>query len=115
MDQEPSNVRREIEHTQAAMAEKLEMLEERARETVEEAKVAVKQTVDVHHQVDQHPWEMVGASVLVGYMLGHITSGRSTSSRERILILDAPVERRTYSTSQKRIEQDISSRSGRQE
>ncbi len=118
MDQGLGNVRQDIENTHAAMTEKLEMLEERARETVEGAKTAVKHTVDVHHQIDQHPWKMVGASVLVGYMLGRITSGGSASSGtngQRILILDTPVVMGTSSTSQKRIELDPSSRSAAQE
>jgi hypothetical protein len=118
MEQGPPDVRQDIENTRAAMTEKLEMLEERARETVEGAKSAVQHTVDVHYQVDQHPWKMVGASVLVGYLLGRVTSGGSASSRidgQRILILDTPVVRGTYSTSPKRIEQYTSSRSEVQE
>jgi hypothetical protein len=115
MEQGPPDVRQDIENTRAAMTEKLEMLEERARETVEGAKSAVQHTVDVHYQVDQHPWKMVGASVLVGYLLGRVTSGGSTSSRidgQRILILDTPVVGGTYSTSPK---QYTSSRSEVQE
>src|SRR5262249_46000678 len=118
MEQGPPDVRQDIENTRAAMTEKLEMLEERARETVESAKSAMQHTIDVHYQVDQHPWKMVGASVLVGYLLGRVTSGGSASSRidgQRILILDTPVVIGTSSTSQKRIEQDPSSRSKLQE
>ena len=114
MAQGPCSVRQDIENTHAAMTEKLEMLEERARETVKGAKAAVKHTINVHYQVDQHPWKMVGASILVGYMLGRVTSGGSASSQidgQRILILDTPVVTGTSSTSQKLIEQDFSSRS----
>jgi hypothetical protein len=109
MEQGPPDVRQDIENTRAAMTEKLEMLEERARETVEGAKSAVQHTVDVHYQVDQHPWKMVGASILVGYILGRVTSGGSASSQidgQRILILDTPVVTGVSSTSPKQIERE---------
>jgi hypothetical protein len=109
MTQGPHSVRQDIENTHAAMAEKLEILEECARETVEGAKATVKHTIDVHYQVDRHPWKMVGASILVGYMLGRVTSGGSASSQidgQRILILDTPVVTGVSSTSPKQIEQE---------
>jgi hypothetical protein len=72
MDQ-PNNSRREIERgrqgiadTGSAIAEKLTILEDRVQGTVE----AVKHTVDLHYQVKQRPWLMIGGSVLVGYTLG---------------------------------------------
>jgi len=48
------------------MTEKLAILEERVQETVDQ----VKHTFDVHYQVGQRPWLMLGASVLIGYTLG---------------------------------------------
>lgn len=61
----------------AALTEKLEMLEDRLRGTVEGAKTAVRQSVDLNYQVRQRPWVMVGLSVFVGYTLGRLFGGRA--------------------------------------
>jgi hypothetical protein len=58
--------RLDVAETRSAITEKLEILEDRVQETVE----TVKHTFDLHYQVKQRPWLMVGASLLVGYTLG---------------------------------------------
>ncbi len=79
----------DIADTRAAMAEKLEQLEERVQETMREAKMSVldivdhvrdtaesfidrtekvveqtKQGLDPRYQTNRHPWLMMGAAVL---------------------------------------------------
>jgi len=131
LQQNIEETRHDIEETRASMSEKLELLEERVRDTLEETKTAVddivesvkgtvdetvgavretvdgakstvedivenvkgtmddtvtmvKQSFDIRYQVDQHPWLMLGASVVTGSVLasflhrGH--EARSSSS-----------------------------------
>jgi hypothetical protein len=58
------------------------LLEERVRDT----KKAVKQNFDYRYQADKRPWRTLGASVVVGYLIGrtigHGSSGRSTPARQ---------------------------------
>jgi hypothetical protein len=88
-------IRRDIEQTRSALTEKLETLEHEVRGAVQETRDAVtgtvnsvkgtvdsvkgsvegaitsvKQTFDVKRQVRQHPWPMMGASVLTGVVIG---------------------------------------------
>ncbi len=73
MDQKGDEIRRSIEESRAATAEKLDMLEERVREKVEDVKSTVKRVkrmVDPKYVVSQHPWLVLGGSVLLGYMVG---------------------------------------------
>lgn len=74
MDQRTSDVRQDIEDTRAAMTEKIELLEERVRETVEGAKTKVKHAVDLSYHVEQRPWQMMGLSIVTGYLLGRMTA-----------------------------------------
>jgi hypothetical protein len=56
-------------------------LEDRVQGSVE----AVKHTVDLQYQVNQRPWLMIGASLLVGYTLGRrggVSSTPADTSRE---------------------------------
>lgn len=59
MAQRSDYIRQDIESTRAALEEKLDTLETKAR-----------QTFDLNHQVSEHPWLMVGAAVAAGYALG---------------------------------------------
>lgn len=83
------DTRRRMDATQSAMTEKLEMLEQQIRETVDDAHSAVedvvinvketisdtadaiKRTFDISYQTERHPWVVFSASVLVGYLLGN--------------------------------------------
>ena len=125
IQQDITDTHKNIADTRLAMTEKLEMLEQRVRETVEGAQssagdmvenvketvdttvetmrqtvegaqssvedivenvtrtveetvATVKRTFDLHYQVDQHPWLLVGGSLLVGYLLG--SRGSSNTS-----------------------------------
>jgi ElaB/YqjD/DUF883 family membrane-anchored ribosome-binding protein len=131
LQQNIEDTRHDIEETRASMSDKLELLEERVRDTLEETKTAVddivesvkgtvdetveavketvdgakstvenivenvkgtmddtvtmvKQSFDIRHQVDQHPWLMLGASVVTGRILanflhnGHESRGSSS-------------------------------------
>jgi hypothetical protein len=58
--------RQHIEDTGSAMVEKLELLEQRLRESVE----GVKRNFDLHYQAHRHPLALFGGSLLFGYLLG---------------------------------------------
>jgi len=132
-----------MEETRASMTEKLELLEERVRETVESAKstvedivenvkgtvdetvgavketvgdarstvegivenvkdtmddtvTMVKQSFDFRYQMDQHPWMMLGGSVLAGYLLGGRGSRSTRSYRTRRSWTGAEAKRSGY-------------------
>jgi hypothetical protein len=55
------------------MSSKVEQIESKIKDTVEDT----KRMVDVRYQVSQHPWAALGLSVFVGYTLGSM-GGRST-------------------------------------
>ena len=83
-EQDTDEMRQEIDCTRSAMADKLEALEDRVMGTVHSAQetvvdsiqmakdtvATVKRSFDVKHQVEQHPWAMVGGCFLVGLALG---------------------------------------------
>jgi hypothetical protein len=63
--QNQRELRREIEATRAAMAEKIETLEARVGGVIEDA----KRSVNPKYQTQQHPWVMMGVAVAAGYLL----------------------------------------------
>jgi hypothetical protein len=65
------------EETRAALTHKLESLEVRLRESVENVKEAVKRSTDVPYQVNKRPWQMFGLSVAVGCAVGRLFSNGS--------------------------------------
>jgi len=76
MDQGAHEIQREREQTRAALTEKIDLLEEHVRDT----KKAVKQNFDYRYHADKRPWQTLGASVVVGYLIGR-TIGHGSSSR----------------------------------
>ena len=101
VNQDPEQIREQIEETRSALTEKLETLECGVKETVSEAKAAVtdtienvketvkgtvetvKETLDVRCYVREYPWPMLAGSVAVGFTLGCMfprsTNGGSTN------------------------------------
>jgi len=95
------DTRRRMDATQSAMTEKLELLEQQIRETVDDAHSAVedvvinvketisdtadaiKRTFDISYQTERHPWVVFSGSVLVGYLLGN-RRGRTFSRSSRL-------------------------------
>jgi hypothetical protein len=75
MDQSSREIQREREQTRAALTEKIELLEECVRDT----KKAVKQKFDYRYQTEKQPWKMLGASVVVGYLVGRTIGPRPAS------------------------------------
>jgi hypothetical protein len=64
MDQRSDYIRQDIESTRAALGDKLDTLETKAREAF-----------DIKHQVAERPWMMLGAAVATGYVLGSLGGG----------------------------------------
>jgi ElaB/YqjD/DUF883 family membrane-anchored ribosome-binding protein len=76
MDFATHDVQQGREETRAALTEKIEMLEQRVRDSVEDAAAAVKRTVDVDYQINHHPWRMFGLSLFFGYVAGLMLPAR---------------------------------------
>ncbi len=84
MDKEQDLILSDIENTKNSLGQKLNLLEGQVRGTVEEAKnsvqdtiesiktgvESVKQTFDPIHQTQEHPWVMLGGSVVTGLVVG---------------------------------------------
>jgi len=64
MDQRSDDIRQGIASTRAALDEKLDTLEAKAREAF-----------DIKHQVAERPWMMLGAALATGYVLGSLGGG----------------------------------------
>jgi len=84
--QDNADRRQEIDCTRSALADKLEALEDQVMGTVQSAQETVadsiqmardtvdtvKSTFDVKHQVEQHPWAMVGGCFVAGLALASL-------------------------------------------
>ncbi len=94
MDPQPEMIRQQIDQTRSSLTEKLETLEAEVKgtvqtaretvhdtissvkETVQSARETVKRTFDVEYQVDQHPWAMLGLSLVSGVAVGALLGPR---------------------------------------
>lgn len=110
MDQEPDVIRQDIEQTRESLTDKLEVLEHEVKETIADAKDTVtgtiesakqtveditsnvketvqetvdtvKRTLDLPRQVDQHPWGMMGGSMMAGFLAGYFLPGSRQMDR----------------------------------
>jgi ElaB/YqjD/DUF883 family membrane-anchored ribosome-binding protein len=77
MDQSTYEVQQDRERTRSAITEKIDLLEETVRDRVEGAKTRVKQSFDIRYHVDQRPWQMLGLSVVAGYLIGRMAANRT--------------------------------------
>ncbi|MGH7782510.1 MAG: DUF3618 domain-containing protein [Candidatus Binatia bacterium] len=77
MEQSQTELRREIEATRAAMAEKIETLEARVGGVIEDA----KRSVNPKYQTQQRPWPMMGIAIAAGYLLECLLFTRPSTRR----------------------------------
>jgi len=89
MDQNAYDAQEDREHTREALTQKIELLEERVRDSVEEAKSLVKQKLRFSYHVHRRPWQMLGLSVLTGFVIGRAVGG----DRVRRLYTEQPYAR----------------------
>jgi len=75
MDQLINQNLEQREQTRAALAQKLELLQTRLEDSIEQVKTAVRRTTDVKYQVSKHPWLMIGLAILAGRILGGMLGG----------------------------------------
>jgi len=83
MDQLINQNLEERERTRAALARKLELLESRLRENIEDVRNAVRHSLDWRYQLNKRPWAMLGASLLIGAGLGAKVNSRRQRARYR--------------------------------
>jgi hypothetical protein len=95
MDEDPNVIRQNIDQTRSALTEKLETLEAEVKGTVQGAKASVdntietvkdtiqsvKRTFDLAYQTEQHPWPMMGGSVVAGFVCGHLFEALTATGR----------------------------------
>ena len=91
MEPTKNEIRREIEATRAAMAEKIETLEARVGGAIQEA----KRSVDPKYQTQKRPWLMVSLSVVAGYFAEGIIFGKAPPKGRGRKFRNDP-ERRAY-------------------
>ena len=91
MEPSKNEIRREIEATRAAMAEKIETLEARVGGAIQEA----KRSVDPKYQTQKRPWLMVSLAVAAGYLVEGIIFGKATPRGKGRKFGNDP-ERRAY-------------------
>ena len=102
MNQEPDEIREQIEDTRSALTAKLETLEQGVKETVHDAKAAVTDTIenvketvkgtvetvkdslDVRGYVQEYPWPMLAGSVSFGWALGCLFPRSTNGNGEKI-------------------------------
>ena len=91
MEPSKNEIRREIEATRAAMAEKIETREARVGDVIQGA----KRSVDPKYQTERRPWLMVGLAVATGYFFEGLIFGKAPPrGRGRKFSIDP--ERRAY-------------------
>src|ERR1700751_1522808 len=83
MDQDITQNLEERERTRAALTYKLELLEDRLQERIENVRDAIRHITDVRYQVSRRPWRMLGLSVFVGYALSGLLRRGHRRSRLR--------------------------------
>lgn len=76
-----NEIRSDMQETRAALADKLETLQQRVActveqtvESVQDAVQTAKRSLDLSYQVEQRPWAMVGAAFLAGTVVGFLTN-----------------------------------------
>jgi hypothetical protein len=72
MDNEQSEIRREIEATRADLVDKISTLESRVGGAIEE----VKRLSDVKYQVERRPWVMMALAAAAGYVISGLVLPR---------------------------------------
>ncbi len=78
------------EQTRKALAQKLETLETRMHDNIEQVKDSVRHSTDLKYQVGKRPWVMFGLSVVLGGVAGRLFMGnrQSLSARSRSEVED---------------------------
>jgi ElaB/YqjD/DUF883 family membrane-anchored ribosome-binding protein len=84
-------IRQQIARTRSSLVQRIDSLEKQVKATidsgaesfkekVEQVAQSVKETFDLQHQLEQHPWAMLGGSLVVGYLAGRVLRERGISS-----------------------------------
>jgi ElaB/YqjD/DUF883 family membrane-anchored ribosome-binding protein len=85
-------IRQQIAQTRSSLVQKIDSLDKQVKaaidggaesfkETVEQVVQSVKQAFDLRRQLEEHPWAMLGGSLVVGYLAGRVVlHGRGISS-----------------------------------
>jgi hypothetical protein len=91
MEPSKNEIRREIEATRAAMADKIETLEARVGGAIQDA----KRSVDPKYQTQKRPWLMASLAVAAGYLVEGIIFGKAAPRGKGRKFRNDP-ERRAY-------------------
>lgn len=72
MDQTTDAIRQDIDATRDSMTDKIELIESRVKEQVDDTVQSVKGVFDIREHVDQRPWLSLGTSLVVGAVIGSL-------------------------------------------
>jgi len=109
MDRKSDLIREDIDETRAHLSEKLEVLEDQLRGTVESAKSTVEDTIEEvrdglrkftpSYQVEEHPLLCLGGAVAAGLLVGRkMNRNQPTSSFSSLRPLSYPAYGSTWGT-----------------
>ena len=80
-EQNPEQIKEQIEGTREALTEKIQSLEHGVSDTIQDAKSSVQETVaevksffDFKQQCSKHPLLCLGGSIVAGYFIEQLTS-----------------------------------------
>ena len=106
-NQSPAEIRHEIEETKASISTKLETLGSELRDTVDDAKSAVQETVhgvrenlSFEHHYRQHPWSFFAGAVGMGCLIGRaLVGGRTEPQRSQRMsnVVDTTMRQKSMS------------------
>lgn len=110
MDKAESDIRHDMERTRASLTDNLEMIQEKVKGTVDDATATVgealesvsdavgqvKETFDVRHQVERHPWIAFGGAVVAGFAVGRATAPGYRESRPGADVPSSPTPPPTF-------------------
>jgi ElaB/YqjD/DUF883 family membrane-anchored ribosome-binding protein len=117
MNDNPQDLRRQIEETKSNLSDKLESLEAHISQTVQATGTAVSETVgavsdtvktvtgavqsavqcasnalDVGRHFDRHPWLVLGGAAVVGYMGGEFLASRARRKEQQKISANLPCQ-----------------------
>src|SRR5205085_2240541 len=75
-------VKETIQETVSTVSGTVHNTVEAVKDTVADTAESVKSFFDIPHQVDRHPWLMMGGSVLLGYLGGRLLLPRRSAADE---------------------------------
>ena len=88
-DDKINAARVKLDRTSSDLVDKLEMLQERLQQAVGK----VRRSFDLRYQASQYPWQLFGASVMLGFLIGRRGARRALADTADRYARKAPPEK----------------------